>query len=86
MSLQSWIIHLAESEDTYNLNEQINENFDLVRNQLENLSANFESQVESDNLSMLQTYDMIQENVVLMKVDMLQLFDIKVDYIDADGD
>ena len=35
---------------------------------------------------MLQTYDMIQENVVLMKVDMLQLFDIKVDYIDADGD
>ena len=86
MSLQSWIIHLAESEDTYNLNEQINENFDLVRNQLENLSANFEAQVESDNLSMLQTYDMIQENVVLMKVDMLQLFDIKVDYIDADGD
>ena len=75
-----------ESEETNNLNEQINDNFDLVRTQLDNLSDNFEIQVESDNLIMLQTYDMIQENVVLMKVDMLQLFDIKVDYIDADGD
>ena len=75
-----------ESEETNNLNEQINDNFDLVRTQLDNLSDNFEIQVESYNLSMLQTYDMIQENVVLMKVDMLQLFDIKVDYIDADGD
>ena len=86
VSLQSWIIHLAETEDTNNLSGEINENFDLVRTQLNNLSENFRIQVESDNLSMLQTYDMIQENVVLMKVDMLQLFDIKVDYIDADGD
>ena len=85
-SLQSWIIHLSDSQETNNLDQQINDNFDLVRNQLDNLSDNFETQVESDNLSMLQTYDMIQKNVVLMKVDMLQLFDIKVDYIDADGD
>jgi len=28
----------------------------------------------------------MQENIIFMKVDMLQLFDIKVDYVDADGD
>ena len=35
---------------------------------------------------MLETYDLMQKNIIFMKVDMLQLFDIKVDYVDADGD
>ena len=35
---------------------------------------------------MLQTYDELQKNVVNMKVDMLQALNIRVDYVDADGD
>lgn len=35
---------------------------------------------------MLQTYDELQKNVILMKVDMLQALNINVDYVDADGD
>ena len=39
-----------------------------------------------DNTLMLQTYDVLQDNVVYLKVDMLQALDIRVDYVDADGD
>ena len=35
---------------------------------------------------MLQTFDVIQEGVVMMKVEMLQKLSINVDYVDADGD
>ena len=35
---------------------------------------------------MLNTYNELQRNVILMKVDMLQAMDISVDYVDADGD
>jgi hypothetical protein len=34
----------------------------------------------------LRTYDDIQATVVLLKVDMLQVLNINVDYADADGD
>ena len=43
-------------------------------------------QIQSNNNKFLQTYDAIQEVVVLLKVDMLQLLSINVDYVDADGD
>jgi len=35
---------------------------------------------------MLSTYDGLQKNVVLLKVDMLQALNINVDFVDADGD
>ena len=47
---------------------------------------NFVNQINTDNNKMLTTYDAIQSVVVLFKVDMLQAFNINVDYQDADGD
>ena len=35
---------------------------------------------------MLAAYDELQANVVLLKVDMFQALNIKVDFVDADGD
>jgi hypothetical protein len=35
---------------------------------------------------MTLTYDVLQKVVILLKVDMLQAFNINVDYVDADGD
>jgi hypothetical protein len=35
---------------------------------------------------MLETYDELQRNVILMKVDMLQALSIDINYVDADGD
>ena len=58
----------------------------IAKQKLSDLDENFVNQIGSDNLKFLITYDAIQEVVVLLKVDMLQLLSINVDYIDADGD
>ncbi|MEQ6168114.1 imelysin family protein [Ekhidna sp. MALMAid0563] len=74
---------ISEGED---LGELINAQFESARDQAERLSDDFSEQVESDNSVMLETYDELQKNVVNMKVDMLQALNIRVDYVDADGD
>jgi hypothetical protein len=50
------------------------------------LDANFYNQIGGDNTQMTLAYDELQKVVVLIKVDMLQAFNISVDYVDADGD
>lgn len=69
-----------------NLSTVINNQFNLAQIKINGLQDNFYLQVSNDNIQMLQTYDEIQKAVVLFKVDMLQAFDINVDYVDADGD
>ena len=86
MSLKGWINYLEASGSTNNLDSLINNQFELIHLQLENLNLDLAQQVEIDNIKMLETYDILQKNVVFMKVDMLQLLDITVDYVDADGD
>ena len=86
MSLKGWINYLEASGSTNNIDSLINNQFGLIHLQLENLNSDLGQQVEIDNIKMLETYDILQKNVVFMKVDMLQLLDITVDYVDADGD
>ena len=50
------------------------------------LNKNFINQVESDNGKMLTAFDALQTIVVNLKTDMLSLFNVAVDYTDADGD
>ena len=50
------------------------------------LNKNFINQVESDNGKMLAAFDALQTIVVNLKTDMLSLFNVAVDYTDADGD
>ena len=64
----------------------ISTQFNMVRSESNGLSEDFFQQVESDNSKMLMTYDELQKNVVLMKVDMFQALNIRVDFVDADGD
>lgn len=68
------------------LSAQITAQFDLARTRARALATNFEQQVRTDNVKMLELYNALQRNVVLMKVDMLQALSINVDYVDADGD
>lgn len=86
MSLQGWIDYLEKTRDTHHLDSLINNQFALIHAQVVNLNDDLGVQVTTDNIGMLETYDLMQEIVIFMKVDMLQLFDIKVDYVDADGD
>ena len=50
------------------------------------LNKNFINQVENDNSKMLAAFDALQTIVVNLKTDMLSLFNVAVDYTDADGD
>ena len=68
------------------LSEYINNQFDIARSKTNELNEDFAQQVETNNNSLLETYDQLQKNVVNLKVDMMQAFNISVDFVDADGD
>ena len=85
-NLKSIISDLDENTGDNNLGNKISNKMTIALEKINDLDDNFVSQIETNNIKLLQTYDAIQEIVVLLKVDMLQLLSVTVDYIDADGD
>ena len=85
-SMKAYLNYLGTQKNDASLSTAINHQFDAARTTAESLNDNFAQQVMDDNTKMLATYDQLQLNVVNIKVDMLQAFNINVDYIDADGD
>ena len=84
-SLKSYL-NFIESGKDHLLSDQINEKLSVVENSINALDQSFVRQMDSDLTLFLKTYDNIQSTVVLLKVDMLQVLNISVDYADADGD
>ncbi|WP_067150684.1 imelysin family protein [Pseudotamlana agarivorans] len=72
--------------DRQDLVTQLETQFEEAREKLNMLNDDFYTQVTTDNTKMTEAYDALQKIVVLLKVDMLQAFNISVDYVDADGD
>ncbi len=68
------------------LSNLINSQFNVIKTQASSLDKDFVQQVKSNNNVMLQAFDELQKNVVLLKVDMMQALSISVDYVDSDGD
>ena len=68
------------------LSDDINNQFTIAENSIGELNDNFSLQIKDGLIKLLTTYDDIQKAVVLLKVDMLQILNINVDYVDADGD
>ncbi len=85
-SLKSVISELDENLGQNNLSSRISDKLDVAIQKISELDENYKNQIQNNNIKFLQTYDAIQEVVVLLKVDMLQLLSINVDYVDADGD
>jgi len=81
-SFKSYLETLNRSE----LATLINSRFNTAKQKIQGLDANLKSQVTTDNTKMTEAYDALQLAVVSLKVDMLQAFNISVDYVDADGD
>ncbi len=77
---------LKTEEQRQNLPKIINDQFNKARTTASSLDDNFSEQVKSNNNLMLETYNELQKNVVHIKVDMFQVFNVKVDFNDADGD
>ncbi|MCG1037036.1 imelysin family protein [Polaribacter sargassicola] len=59
---------------------------EVARTQINTLNSDFYEQINTNDIAILKAYDELQKVVVLLKVDMLQAFNISVDYVDADGD
>ncbi|PTX62763.1 imelysin [Kordia periserrulae] len=81
-SFKTYLISLNRSDLATSIINQLN----AARGRIQELNANFTTQINTDNTKMTLAYDALQTAVVLLKVDMLQAFDISVDYQDADGD
>ena len=85
-SLKSYIDYLESIGNSNDLSNRINLQFEKSIDKINELNLSFYDQIIEDNNKMLQTFDVIQEGVVMMKVEMLQKLSINVDYVDADGD
>ena len=83
---RAYLNYLDNTEASEGLGVQIDQQFDEARARATQLEDNLAEQIATDNQAMLATYDALQKNVVLMKVDMFQTLNIKVDFVDADGD
>jgi len=85
-SLKSYLDFLNTIKNGEDLATLINNQFIAARISALALNEDFSSQVKSNNDLMLSTFEELQKNVVLLKVDMLQALSINIDYVDADGD
>lgn len=72
--------------DRADIAENIIKQFDLAKAAIEKTNKSFSIQINTDNTAVLKSYDELQKAVVLLKVDMLQAFNVNIDYVDADGD
>lgn len=85
-SLKAYLEYLNIQHGNTSLGEVISQQMSRAQAEGGQLDKSFRAQVESDNTAMLKTYDELQKAVVLLKVDMMQALNVRVDYIDADGD
>ncbi len=85
-SLKSYIIEITSQNDFESLDQKIVDQWAMVSAEVAPLNPSFKFQIEEDNSPLLKAYDEIQKGVILLKVDMMQLLNIRVDYVDADGD
>ena len=83
--LKSYLDYIESSKEKL-LSDEINAQLDIAEKSINQLDNSFVGQIDSDLTNLLRTYDGIQATVVLLKVDMLQILNINVDYADADGD
>jgi predicted lipoprotein len=82
LSFKAYLIKLKRTDIATSTSSQ----FNTATAQVETLENSFATQIDTDNTGMTRSYDELQKAVVLLKVDMLQAFNVSVDYVDADGD
>ncbi|MCP9201215.1 imelysin family protein [Gramella sp. GC03-9] len=85
-SYKQYLEYLDSMKDGADLSVLIEDRFQAIESQSEQLDDNFKSQVQNNNTTMLAAFDELQKAVVLLKVDMMQALSISVDYVDSDGD
>lgn len=85
-SFKQYLDYLDTMKEGQILSNLINSQFSTILNQATGLDQSLKSQVQTNNTEMLQAFDELQKQVVLLKVDMMQALSISIDYVDSDGD
>ena len=85
-SFSEYLDHLAAIEDTIPLSDAVNQQFDETQSALNTISESFKATVENDVFAMLALYDELQRNTIRVKTEVMQVLNVKIDYVDADGD
>ena len=85
-SFSEYLDHLAATEDTVPLSDAVNQQFDETQTALNTISESFKKTVENDVFAMLALYDELQRNTIRIKTEVMQVLNVKIDYVDADGD
>ncbi|MGL1888076.1 MAG: imelysin family protein [Reichenbachiella sp.] len=74
---------IKEGED---LSQLINDQFGVISNTNSGLLDSYSDQIDQDVSAMFGLHEQLQKNVIYFKVDMVSALNIRVDYVDADGD
>ena len=85
-SLKSALDVVGAVRNGENLSAIINNQFGTINTAVSELNESFSDQITQDNNKMLAAYDAMQQNVVYLKLDMMQALNITIDYVDGDGD
>jgi predicted lipoprotein len=85
-SLKSYLDYLNVVRNGQNLSAIISNQFETIINASNVLNSSFSQQIFTDNSKMLTAYDALHQNVIYLKLDMMQALNINVDYVDSDGD
>jgi hypothetical protein len=85
-SFSEYLDHLAATEDTIPLSDAVNQQFDETQTALNTISESFKATVENDVFALLALYDELQRNTIRIKTEVMQVLNVKIDYVDADGD
>lgn len=81
-SFKTYLIHLGKAD----LVTEITDKFVIAKQKIAGLDSNFVTQIATNNNQMLEAYDAIQAPFSKIKVDMMNAFDVTIDYVDGDGD
>jgi predicted lipoprotein len=84
--LKSYLDYLNATKNGQKLSEVINSQYSTIFAKNNELNNSFSQQINTDNSKMIAAYDALQQNVVYLKLDMMQALKITIDYVDGDGD
>lgn len=85
-SLKSYLDFVNAVRDGKKLSELINTQYAAVATSNNNLNASLATQINTDNSKVIAAYNVLQQNVIYTKLDMMQALNITIDYVDGDGD
>ncbi len=84
---KTYLDYLNATKNGTLLSKLINDQYDKARTEINaKLGDNFSEEVANSNNDMLDVYNQLQLNAVLIKTDMYQALGVARDFVDSDGD